>query len=175
MQPRKSTLVIMVLLAALTRFIPHPPNFTPIIAIGLFGGAYLSDKRLAFIVPMAAMFLADLFLGLHNTLIWVYLSLLLVVFIGFSLRGKIRALPVLGATLGGAALFFVLTNFGVWITGGGYHHPLTAAGLLAVYADGIPFFGNTLISSLLYSALLFGVFEIASEKIPVLQPVQNRK
>ncbi len=175
MQPRKSTLMIMVLLAAMTRFIPHPPNFTALIAIGLFGGAYLTDKRIALIVPLAAMFISDLFLGLHNTLIWVYLSLLLVVFMGFNLRGKIKIVPVLVANLGGAALFFLLTNFGVWITGGGYHHPLTATGLLAVYADGIPFFGNMLAGSLLYSVLLFGIFEIAAQKFPVLQPAQNRE
>ncbi len=175
MQPRKSAIFIMILLAALTRLIPHPPNFTPIIAVGLFGGAYFSDKRLALIIPMAAMFVADLFLGLHSTLIWVYLALILVVFLGFSLRGKIKLVPVLTTAIGGAALFFLLTNFGVWITGGGYHHPFTLAGLMAVYADGIPFFRNTLVSSLLYTGLLFGVFEIAMEKIPVLQTVNNSK
>ncbi|MBC8479159.1 MAG: hypothetical protein H8D46_01740 [FCB group bacterium] len=175
MHNRKIALIGVILLTALTRFIPHPPNFTPVIAMGLFGGAYFSDKKFALLVPLLAMFLTDLFLGLHMTMAWVYAALILVVLMGFLLQGRIRFSTILGGSLGGALVFFLLTNLGVWMTGTGYHHPHTFAGLMAVYADGIPFFGNTLAGSLIYATVLFAGFETVQRLVPELQLDPVRK
>ena len=99
-------------------------------------------------------------------MIWVYGSLLLVVVIGMFVGKKVKLASVTGGSVIGAGLFFLLTNFGVWTTGGGFAHPHTIAGLFQTYVDGIPFFTNTLISSLLYSGILFSIYEILAKKIP---------
>lgn len=105
---------------ALTRLLPHPPNFSPVVALALFGGAAFTERKLAYLVPLAAMLLADLFIGFHQTMIFVYLGMGLVVAVGRWL-GESRRLPslVLGA-LAGSGVFFLLTNAGVWWLGASY-------------------------------------------------------
>ncbi len=169
MNPRKLTVTLLILFAVLSRFLPHPPNFTPVLAIGLFGGATFSKRSLAFIIPLAAMAFSDLFLGLHSTLMWVYGAMLLSVGIGILIHRRKSALTILSGTIGSAILFFVITNFGVWITGGGYGHPLTISGLTACYVDAIPFFRNTLVSNLVYTGVLFGAFESLARIFPVIR------
>src|ERR1035437_224802 len=153
-KPRFIVLATMILAAAASRLIPHPPNFTPIAALALFGGAQFSSKRAAFLVPLAGLFLSDLVFGFYAITPVVYGSFALTVCLGFSLRHQRNALQVTGATIAGAVLFFVLTNFGVWAFETLY--PKTMVGLAECYALAIPFFWNTLLSSLLYSAMLFG-------------------
>ncbi|MEX0686394.1 MAG: DUF6580 family putative transport protein [Balneolales bacterium] len=160
-------LFLIVVLAAATRFLPHPPNFTPIAAIALFGGAYFSDKRIAFVLPLAVMILSDLFLGLHGTLLFVYFSLILTIFMGFGMRGKVSFIPVLGGAIGSSILFFIITNFGVWISGA--YYPKTLDGFILCYTAAIPFFHHTLAGTLLYSAALFGGFEFMQLKYPKLR------
>lgn len=151
--------VIGVILAAgASRLIPHPPNLTPIAAMALFGGAHFADRRLAFAIPLAAMFLSDLVIGLHGLLPVVYASFALVVCIGFWLRSQTSALRVAGAALAGSVTFFIVTNFGVWAWGSLY--PKTLDGLVAAYVAAIPFFRNTLIGDAAYTALLFGGFAL---------------
>lgn len=160
-------LFVIVLLAAATRLLPHPPNFTPIAAIALFGGTYFSDKRMALVLPLVAMILSDLFLGLHGVMTFVYLSFALTVYMGFNLRGKISFLPILGGAIGSSILFFVLTNFGVWITGSWY--PKSIEGLIMCYTAAIPFFHNTLAGTLVYCTVLFGGFELLQRWYPSLR------
>ena len=100
----------IIIFAAFTRLMPHPPNFTPIIAMGLFGGAYLKDKRWALMLPVVAMLLADLFLGFHGTMIWVYGSLIIITAMGFLLNSGVTLKNGAIATLGGSLLFFLVTN-----------------------------------------------------------------
>src|SRR5438132_1038513 len=133
----------MILAAAASRLIPHPPNVASVTAVALFGGAYLSDRRLAFLVPMAALFISDLALGLYSHMEVVYGSFALVVCIGLLLRRRRTPLAIGAAALASSVLFFVITNFGVWFLGSLY--PRTAAGLLACYMAAIPFFQNTLL------------------------------
>lgn len=147
----------IIIFAAFTRLMPHPPNFTPIIAMGLFGGAYLKDKRWAILLPVIAMLLADFFLGFHGTMLWVYGSLILITIMGTLLKNRTTLINCTAATLGGSLLFFLLTNFGVWITSGFY--PKSAAGLLNCYSMALPFFGNTLAGSVFYSAIMFFGYE----------------
>jgi len=166
-KPRLLVLVLMILAAAASRVLPHPPNVASITAVALFGGAYLTNKRLALIVPLAALLLSDLLLGFYRHMEVVYGSFLLVVFLGFWLQRKRSALRIAGATLASSIIFFVITNFGVWAFESLY--PKTAAGLLACYVAAIPFFQNTLVGDALYTAVLFGGFAMAERLFPILR------
>ena len=151
---RFSVLAGMVLTAALSRLIPHPPNFSPIAAIALFGGAQFTNKWAAFLVPLVAMFLSDLVLGLHALIPIIYACFALSVCLGFWLRRHRSAIRVLCMTLLASALFFFITNFAVWAFSSIY--PKTAFGLISCYAMAIPYFPNTVLGDLAYSTVLFG-------------------
>ncbi len=144
---------------ALLRIVPHPPNFAPIGAIALFGGAVL-PRRLAIMVPLAALILSDAALGFYALLgmAWVYGSFVLIALIGTALRRGRTLLRVAGAALASSVLFFLVTNFGEWF---GPLYPHTPAGLLASYVAGIPFFRSTVLSDLGYSLALFAVYDSA--------------
>ena len=158
----------MILTAALSRLIPHPPNFSPVAARALFGGATFAGKRLAFVLPLAAMFLSDLILGLHPLIPVIYGCFALIVCLGFWVRRRQSVWRIGGAAFFGAILFFVITNFGVWAIGSFY--PKTGSGLLACYIEAIPFFWNTLASDLCYTAVLFGGLRAAEWRWAVLRP-----
>lgn len=166
-RPRSLLLFGMILAAALTRFLPHPPNLTPIAAMALFGGAYFSDRRMAFLVPLSGLFLSDLFIGLHGTMPFVYGSFALVVGIGLWLRRRRNVWTIGGAALISSILFFLITNFGVWAVGSLY--PKTWEGLLACYVAALPFFRNTIIGNLVYTTALFGSFVFAEKWFPVFR------
>src|SRR5437899_383883 len=110
----------MILAAAASRLIPHPPNFSPITAMALLGGACFVEKRWAFVVPLAAMLVSDVLLGFHRLMPGVYGSFALIVCLGFWLRSRRAALPIACAALAGSLLFFIVTNFGVWALGSMY-------------------------------------------------------
>ena len=148
--------VVVILIAALMRLLPHPANVAPIAAMALFGGVYL-DKKYAFILPLSAMLLSDVFLGVHNTMLFVYASFLLTVGIGTLIKRHKTIGAVFLASFASSALFFLITNFGVWLAGNLY--PKTVDGLLQSYAMGLPFFRNTFLGDLLYTGLLFGGYE----------------
>jgi hypothetical protein len=178
MNKRLLVLSAIVLSAAMARMLPHPPNVTPIAAMALFGGAYLCSRKLAFLLPLMAMFLSDLGLWALGQVplpgqqsLWVYASFTLTVCLGFLLRHHRRVLPIAGATLVGAAMFYLVTNFGVWATGGLY--PKTAAGLLQCYIAAIPFFRNMLLGDACYVALLFGGFALAEKRFVVLREPES--
>ena len=154
----KLIIPLIIIIAAITRLIPHPPNFTPIIAMGLFGGTYIHNRALALLIPIGAMFISDYFLGFHATIYWVYSSLLLVVILGIILINRVNIKNCIAAALSGSLLFFVVTNFGVWFTSG--YYPGNLEGLLSCYTLALPFFGNTLTSSVIYTAIMFGGYEL---------------
>jgi hypothetical protein len=167
LKPRFLVLASMILAAAASRLIPHPPNMTSLTAVALFGGAYFSDRRLAFLVPLSALFFSDLILGFYHHMEVVYLSFALIVAIGLWLQKRRTVLPIAGAALVSSVLFFVLTNFGVWAFDAFY--PKTLEGLIACYVAAIPFFRNTLIGDLLYTAVLFGGFAMFERLLPALR------
>lgn len=165
--PRALTLAAVILLAAASRLLPHPPNLTPIGAIALFGGAQFQERWLAFAVPLAAMALSDVIIGWHRLVPLVYGSFVLTVVIGMWLRDRKTLLSITGAALASSVLFFVFTNFGVWALGSMY--PRTLAGLVAAYAAAIPFFRNTVAGDLFYTAVLFGGFGVLERLVPRLR------
>ena len=154
---RSLTVIVgLIAIAALFRLAPHPPNFAPVAALALFGGAFLSNRVLAFAIPLAAMLATDLVLGFHGTMAFVYLAFVATVLIGRTLQTRRQqALPVAGAAVGASVLFFLVTNFGTWLVQDLY--PPTAAGLAACYTAAIPFFHNTLAANLLFTGVLFGL------------------
>lgn len=166
-RPRLVVLVLMVLGAAATRIIPHPPNMTSIAAIALFGGAHFRDRRLAFAVPLSALFLSDAVLGFDSSMLVVYLSFALIVGIGLWLRSRRQPALVAGAALASSILFFVLTNLGGWAFGDLY--PKTWAGLAAGYTAALPFFRNGLEGDLIYTLLLFGGFALLERRFVILR------
>lgn len=164
---RTLLLLGLVIGAAVARVLPHPWNFTPVGALALFGGATFPSRRSAFLVPLLALLLGDIFVGFHILMPVVYASFLVSVLIGFWLRGS-RSVPKIGAaTLAGAIQFFIITNFGMWASGMTY--PKNAAGLTACYVAGIPYFWNTLAGDALYATLLFGALAIAESQFPALR------
>lgn len=167
MNPRLATLIGILIVAALFRILPHPPNVAPIAAMALFAGAYFSDRKLAFILPFAALLVSDLVIGFHSTMLFVYAAFAITVVMGVWLQDRRRPLPILGAALGSSVLFFLVTNFGAWLSHGMY--PLTVEGLMAAYTAGIPFFRNSLIGDLLFVALFFGGFSLAERYLPALR------
>ena len=179
--PQFLFLSITILLAAISRILPHPPNFTPIGAIALFGGACFAEKKYAFIIPLLAMLISDCIYvpyssstGFHNTMLYVYASFILITCIGIYIRANAKAGNIVVASVISSLLFFVITNFGVWAAGG---FQLGAAGLLNTYIIAIPFynhsitgsfFANTLAGDLFYCSILFGSYYFAKSKFPVL-------
>lgn len=156
----------LVLATAATRLIPHPPNFTPVAALALFGGANFTGKRAAFLIPLAGLFLSDLALGFYTITPVVYGSFAIITCLGFWLRRQKNISRLAFATIAGAVLFFVLTNFGVWAFEALY--PKTWNGLVDCYIAATPFFWNTLSSDLLYSMLLFGGLTLAEKRWPII-------
>ena len=140
-------------LIALSRLIPHPPNFTPVIAMAVFMPYLSRNVYSAMLVPLLAMFVSDLYLGFHSSMFWVYISILL----GTTLSHYTMSIKKTYVHLGSNALvsstiFFVITNFAVWMSGTMY--PLTLDGLIICYTMAIPFFRNTLAGTLFYVSLL---------------------
>jgi len=158
MNARFLTLVSIIIGVALFRYLPHPPNVSPVAAMALFAGATFRDRRAAFLVPFAAMFAGDLLIGLHDTMIFVYLAFGCTVLAGFALRKHQGVSAIAAAAVGSSVLFFLLTNLGVWMMSALY--PMSAEGLMQAYAAGIPFFQNTLLGNLAFTALLFGGFSL---------------
>ncbi len=165
--PKLAIISGIVLFAALMRIVPHYPNFTPVAAIALFGGAHLNKRWLALSIPLIALFLSDLVLGFHAYMLPVYFSFALVVLLGGLLKKHIRVHSVVGASLAASVLFFLITNFAVWI-GTSQFYPQNIAGLVSCYAAAIPFFHTSLLGDLFYSAVFFGGFYLVEQRYPAL-------
>ncbi|MBS0464239.1 MAG: hypothetical protein JSS03_04510 [Proteobacteria bacterium] len=173
-------LVGMIVLAALSRLLPHPPNFSPIEAVGLFGGAFFARRGWALAVPLLAMLVSDIVLGMVNGGLYadyflnahfvaIYASIVLCTVLGFALRGRANAGNVLGASLAGSVLFYLTTNFATWLSADATLGDACARGLTACYVAGLPFFQWTVLGTLFYSAVLFGGFALLRARLPQLR------
>ncbi len=152
--------IILILLGIAMRLLPHPPNFAPIAAIGIFGGVYFTSKKYAFFLPLAAMLVSDAIIGFAE--IWVtlavYGSFLIAGLIGLWLKNNKNLLNTIGASLLASSAFFIITNFVVWFATPWYTKDV--AGLASCFFLAIPFFKNTVLGDLFYVAILFGVYEL---------------
>lgn len=151
--------LLFILTGIILRLVPHPPNFAPIGAIALFGGVYLS-KRLALILPLVAMIISDAFIGYYDPRLMasVYGSFLLCVLLGFWLKKNKKWYTVAGSSIVSSSLFFLITNFGVWVFTPWYEP--TISGLVYSYWMALPFFKNTLLGDIFYISVFFGLYEL---------------
>jgi len=165
-KPKLLTIGGMIIAAAIIRLLPHPPNFTPIFAMALFGGAYLDNKKTAFLLPLGAMLVSDLYFGMHSLIPVVYGTIAAITALGFFLKDRVSPSTVIGSSLMSSIFFYLVTNFAVWAMFDSYPH--TLGGLGTSYVVGLPYLKNSILSGLFYSALMFGSFELAKRKFPVL-------
>ncbi|NIG55711.1 DUF6580 family putative transport protein [Chitinophaga sp. Cy-1792] len=166
------TVTVSILLAAVSRLLPHPPNFAPMLAIGIFGGALFAKKIWAFIIPIASIWISDLlinnivyaayfdhFVWFYDGFYWQYAVYAIVPLLSALLFGKtIKVSRIALMGIGAGILFFLVSNFGVWA--GTNMYPHTSNGLLTCYIMGLPFLKGTILSNLFYSGILFGAYYV---------------
>lgn len=160
----------LILLGVLSRLIPHPWNATPVMALALLGGTCLS-KQWAILLPLAIVAISDCLIGWHDTIPFTWGAFLLTGMIAWWIRPRPSPARILFGSLAGSGLFFVITNFGVWVTQDLY--PRTVPGLWECYVAAIPFFRNTVLGDLLYTSVLFGGYALASSLVLARQTARS--
>ena len=151
--------VALVLFGVISRYLPHPPNFAPIAAIGLFAGVYL-PRRYAVALPLIAMVISDIFLGFHGLIFWTWGSFALIgLFSSQVLRKNVNPGAIVASSIGASLLFYLVTNFGVWAEG--LLYPQNFTGLASSYLNALPFLRNTLLGDLAYTVAIFASYEVA--------------
>ncbi len=163
----------LIVLAALTRLLPHIPNFTAVSAVALFGAAQYNKKIMAFLVPLTALLLSDAVLGFYQGMEWIYGTFILIIITGFALRNKITVSKVILLSVTSSLLMYIFSDLGVWI--GSTMYPHTLAGFTTCYVAALPFLRNELLGDLFYSGLLFGTFYVAQLKFPKLLKERVKK
>ncbi len=174
-EKRIGVILLMIAVAAATRLVPHPANFTPIGGMALFGAAYLHRRFLAYLVPLAALYLSNLaldnivyrqyydgFVWWSGTAVWVLGATALIVLFGSVWLKRVTAGRVLGGAVIAALIFYLVTNFGAW-----WHNPAYSqdgSGLIASYIAGLPFLRNTILGNVFWSAVLFGIVNFDAVK-----------
>lgn len=172
--------ILLVLVASLYRVLPRPYGFAPQIAMALFAGAVVKDKRFAFAFPLLSMFLSDLLYqllfeldltpiqGFYAGQLENYVLIASLTIIGFMMSNqKIKNLA--GGFIAGPTVYFLISNFSVWISGGGYHRPITWDGLMMCYADGIPFYQMSVLSTFVFGSLLFAAHQLVLKRLSIQQ------
>ena len=147
--------ISLIVILAFARLIPHPPNFTPIIAVAIISGYFFKNINLSLLILLAAMLISDLFIGFYENVIFVYASLLLITFVFHKISNKINFKNLFIYGFAGSLIFFAVSNFGVWALGspGVYDiaYEKSLSGLIECYILAIPFFGNTFLSTLIFA------------------------
>lgn len=169
------TFILLVVVASLYRIMPgRPYGFAPQIAMAIFGGAIIKDKRFAFLLPLLSMFISDALYeilyrngvgnmpGFYSGQIINYILFTSMTIFGFLIT-KINFVKIFIAALAAPTTYFILSNLLVWMSGGGYHRPTTFSGLLMCYNDGLPFYAWSVAASLIFSAILFGSYYLATK------------
>lgn len=162
----------LILAGVMSRIIPHSPNFTAVGATALFAGAVLRPAWISYVLPLCVLWLSDLFLnnGMYKNMfpeyykgwtwmgdLWVYAGFLIMVLIGNMIVRKIKFSSILIASMLSSIIFFLISNYGVWL--GSAQWPQTKAGLIACYTFALPYFWNTLAGDLIFGAALFGIYQ----------------
>lgn len=166
-------ITLLSLVALLARFLPHIPNFAPLYSVMLFTGVY-SNKKRYFFIPLIALLASDIFIGFYKwqIMLSVYLSFIAIAFLGVLVKKHKNIINITSATLAASIIFFLFTNLAVWYFGSWYSHDLK--GLNYCYYLAIPFFKTTLLSSLVYSGFLFGIYEAAAYALKNKKIVFNK-
>jgi hypothetical protein len=151
----------LIVIGILLRFAPHAPNFTPVAAIALFSGAYLK-KKYAVIVPLLLMAISDLFIGMHNAVLFTWGGFTLAAILGFWVKKHKNTFGIAMMSVASSIVFYIVSNFGVWVMG---WYPPTLKGLLDCYIMGLPFLRNFTIATIVYAAVFFGAYELVARSI----------
>jgi len=159
---KTSSIIAVIFALAAFRLMHLLPNVSPIAAMALFAGAQFSDKKLAFVIPFAALLISDFILGMHSTMIFVYLAFALTVWVGISLSKRQNFISIALAAIGTSLIFFLVTNAGVWLMYNTYSAGFT--GLMESYIAGIPFYQNTLMGDLFFNVVLFGGYALIQQR-----------
>lgn len=148
----------IVALGAAARLLPHPWNFTPLVAIGLFAGAHARRAGTGALVTLLSLALSDVVLGFYRGFEWVYVAALIPVLFGRLGRNRGGVAGIAAAAFASSLSFFVITNFAVWAAGQLY--PRTLAGLGACYVAALPFYANQIAGDAFYTVLMFGGYAL---------------
>jgi len=159
----------LILLGISTRFFIEIPNFTAIGAIALFSGAYFTNKRISIFFPILILLISDLFLGFHKTMPFVYVPFILIILLGFLLRNNKKFYYIFGLSIVSSMIFYIISNFGVWLTGMGLSN-----NLVQVYVDGIPFFRNMLAGDLIFNSIIFGAAYLVFDKTSIFATINGK-
>ena len=154
--------VTLIIILTWARLIPHPPNFTPIVTVAILSGYFFSNIYLSFLTLLISMFIADAFIGFHEHMFSVYISLLLISFIFYKISEKINFKNLFMCGFIASLIFFIISNFGVWIIGGLYDRSLS--GLVECYILAIPFFGNTFLSTVIFAYPAIFIYKTLSSQ-----------
>jgi hypothetical protein len=157
--------ISLIVIGILLRFVPHAPNFTPVAAIALFSGVYL-NKKYAVLVPLSLMMISDLFVGMHNVLLFTWGSFILTTFLGFWVKKHKRVSAIVSMSVFSSLLFYVVSNFGVWIMG---WYPRNIKGLIDCYIMALPFLRDFTIATLSYTVVFFGAYELVRRLVKDLK------
>jgi hypothetical protein len=171
---------MLILVAALYRVIPdRPMGFAPHWAMALFAGSVIKDRRVAFAFPIFSMFISDVIYhllyingmtsisGFYSGQFTNYLLFAAMTLIGFMMK-KINIKNIVSFSFIICTAFFLLSNFFVWNGGGGYGRPHTFEGLMLCYQDGLPFYGYSIVATLLFSGILFGAHKLVTGFKPLV-------
>ena len=172
---------LIVLVVSFLRIIPHIQNFSPIIALAIFGALHYKSKSLSYIIPILSLWVSDLLINnfiyssysnnfnfFYEGFYWQYISYLVIIFLSLNFnKRKINILNVFFLALCSSLLFFIITNFGFWLTSGIYSNNLY--GLIECYIAGIPFYKGTLLGVLFYTPVLIGLYYMLQKKISLLR------
>lgn len=172
MNNRSLAILSMIVLGIVLRWLPHPPNFSPVAAVALFGGAYLSRRWLSLLLPIAVLLVSDALIGFYSLMPVVYLCFVITAMFGWTMHSNKSALKIGAYSLVSAVLFYVVTNFAVW-----FYEPLYSkdwAGLISCYVAAIPFFGYNVIGNLVFSGVMFGLFAFAEINFSSLREEKER-
>lgn len=161
MKNKTLLIILIILVGAFSRIIPHPPNFTAIGAISILGGVYFGKKYLSFLIPIIAMLISDFILG-YKIAISVYIAFMMIIPLGAMIKSKLSHSSIFRISIYASIVFFLITNFTAWL--GNPMYPQSLSGLFLSYIAGIPFFINTLLGNFFFCFSLFGIYEIVSKK-----------
>ncbi len=178
-------IVALIVIGILGRMIPHPPNFTPIIAIALLASHVFKNKWIVILTPLMAMWISDLvlnnyrytghhdggFLVFSSSSLWVYGPIICIALLGTVLIKKVKISNIALSSISGSLIFFLVSNFGVWISGTMF--PKSLFGLIECYTFALPFFGNALVGDLVYCTILFTSYSLAFSGGIVLHKGKN--
>ena len=165
MNINKNLLLVLGIIGVLTlsRLIPHPPNFTPILGMAVFSGAIINRRLIAYLISLVAMLISDLYLGFHSGMPIIYFSLALCVLIGTFIEARVTILNFALGISAGVIVFYLITNFAVWYGSGMYDYSFS--GLITCYVMALPFLQNTIISSMIYGIGALMIYNVINRRL----------